>query len=238
MVLATSRRQTVSQVFHGPAPRSPLRRLSVRLCRSRSTCTTQVPSVLAPGRATGPQNRVYSICQLSQVRGHSLPACRVVPVAFCPVLLGRDCVRQSGGVVGATHPFGIRAPQRQRGDSAMPLGGGPPPPQRPCQRPHPNHARLKRMSYAARCESSGMGETERDLHSLPPPALGPTVVRLYRPGPLPLTVAGPTTFYHSLSLPHRAPSPGLLRARHSPRLCIFLLFDLHIGFFGRSLSNN
>ena len=82
---------------------------------------------------TGPQTRVYSICQLSQVRGHSLPACRVVPVAFCPVLLGRDCVRQSGGVVGATHPFGIRAP-RNGGDSAMPLGGGPPPPQRPCQR--------------------------------------------------------------------------------------------------------
>ena len=33
--------QSVSQFFHGPTPRSPLHRLSIRLHRSRSTTSTE-----------------------------------------------------------------------------------------------------------------------------------------------------------------------------------------------------
>ena len=67
--------QSVSQLFHGPAPRSPLHRLAVRLRHSRSNTSTEYS---LPGAT-----------QLSQVRSTiSLPADRVFPAAFCPVLLG------------------------------------------------------------------------------------------------------------------------------------------------------
>ena len=49
------------QLFHGPTPRSPLRRLSVRLRRSRSNTSIEYS---LPGA---------TFTQLSQVTGHSLP---------------------------------------------------------------------------------------------------------------------------------------------------------------------
>ena len=51
-------RQSVSQLFHGPAPRSPLHRLAVRLRHSRSNSNTSrdLPSTRSRGlpRAGGP----------------------------------------------------------------------------------------------------------------------------------------------------------------------------------------
>ena len=66
-------RQSVSQVFHGPAPRSP-HRLAVRLRRSRSNTSTEFS-------LPGAYSIVASEVSLSQRTGCS-------PVAFCPVLLG------------------------------------------------------------------------------------------------------------------------------------------------------
>ena len=82
--------QSVSQLFHGPTPRSPLRRsrsnTSTEYTRSRGLTDTQ-NSIVA--------SEVKWSISLPGPSGH-----RVFPVAYCPVLLGRDCVRQSGGVVG------------------------------------------------------------------------------------------------------------------------------------------
>ena len=65
-----NRTQSVNQLFHGPAPRSPLHRLAVRLRHSRSNTSTEYS---LPGAT-----------QLSQVRSisRSLPADRVLPAAF------------------------------------------------------------------------------------------------------------------------------------------------------------
>ena len=57
---------------------------------------TQVPSDAAPGQPQVPSTRSQGLLNFRK-SGFSLPACRVIPVAFCPVLLGRDCVRHSGG---------------------------------------------------------------------------------------------------------------------------------------------
>ena len=61
--------QSVSQLFHGPAPRSPLHRLSIRFRRSRSNTSTE-NSLPLPGAT-----------QLSQVRSISPSGPRVFPVA-------------------------------------------------------------------------------------------------------------------------------------------------------------
>ena len=72
------------QLFHGPTPRSPLRRLSVRLRRSRSNTSTEYS---LPGATQLSQVRSFSPCTPSRVRGWSLSL-------FAPYcLLGRDCVR-------------------------------------------------------------------------------------------------------------------------------------------------
>ena len=61
--------QSVSQLFHGPAPRSPLHRLAVRLRHSRSNTSTEYS---LPGAT-----------QLSQVRSIS-PSGQGVPCRFLP----------------------------------------------------------------------------------------------------------------------------------------------------------
>ena len=61
--------RVVSQLFHGPAPRSPLHRLAVRLCHSRSNTSTEYS---LPGAT-----------QLSQVRSIS-PSGQGVPCRFLP----------------------------------------------------------------------------------------------------------------------------------------------------------
>ena len=63
-----SRARSVSQLFHGPAPRSPLHRLAVRLRHSRSNTSTEI-RVLAPGG----YSIVASEVNLSQRTGCSLP---------------------------------------------------------------------------------------------------------------------------------------------------------------------
>ena len=62
-------RFSVSQLFHGPTPRSPLHRLSIRLRRSRSTTSTEYS---LPGAT-----------QLSQVRSVS-PSEQGGPCRFLP----------------------------------------------------------------------------------------------------------------------------------------------------------
>ena len=52
--------QSVSQLFHGPAPRSPLHRLLVRLRRSRSNTSTEYS---LPGATQLSQVRSISPCQ-------------------------------------------------------------------------------------------------------------------------------------------------------------------------------
>ena len=61
--------QSVSQLFHGPAPRSPLHRLAVRLRHSRSNTSTE--------------NSLPGATQLSQVRSIS-PSGQGVPCRFLP----------------------------------------------------------------------------------------------------------------------------------------------------------
>ena len=75
--------QSVSQLFHGPAPRAPLHRLSIRLRRSRST--TRVPSdrVLAPGGYSISASEVI----LSQRTG--------VPCRFLPCTVSQSVTSQS-----------------------------------------------------------------------------------------------------------------------------------------------
>ena len=58
--------QSVSQLFHGPAPRSPLHRLAVRLRHSRSNTSTEYS---LPGAIL----IVASEVSLSQRTGYSLP---------------------------------------------------------------------------------------------------------------------------------------------------------------------
>ena len=69
-----SRARSVSQLFHGPAPRSPLHRLAVRLRHSRSNTSTEirVGTYSLPGAT-----------QLSQVRSIS-PSGPGVPCRFLP----------------------------------------------------------------------------------------------------------------------------------------------------------
>ena len=58
--------RSVSQLFHGPAPRSPLHRLSIRLRHSRSNTSTEYSStVVSDRRSRGLPT------QLSQVRSIS-----------------------------------------------------------------------------------------------------------------------------------------------------------------------
>ena len=59
--------QSVSQLFHGPTPRSPLHRLSIRLHRSRSTTSTEYS---LPGATQLSQVQVsQSLLSPSEVRG-------------------------------------------------------------------------------------------------------------------------------------------------------------------------
>ena len=88
--------QSVISRSHPPTPRSPLHPTSSQsgLRRSRSLIiisrNTTVP------RAT----RSRGLLNCRKCERQSLPADRVLPVAFCTELLGRDCVRLSGWVVG------------------------------------------------------------------------------------------------------------------------------------------
>ena len=79
--------ESVSQLFHGPAPRSPLYRLAIRLRHSRSNTSTEYS---LPGAT-----------QLSQVRSIS-PSGQGVPCRFlpCAATVGRDCVRHQVGCWG------------------------------------------------------------------------------------------------------------------------------------------
>ena len=114
--------QSVSQLFHGPTaptPRSPLH-------PTGSQSDPRAPPLPPPHhahRSTRPAlnpirglrrsrsnvNRNTTVPRATRSRGllncrkcerQSLPAVRVFPVAFCTELLGRDCVRLSGWVVG------------------------------------------------------------------------------------------------------------------------------------------
>ena len=73
--------QSVSQLFHGPAPRSPLRRLSVRLRRSRSNTSTEY--------SRPPQRRTLTgIYQYTAVI-EDLPRCPTtlytIPITLCHI---------------------------------------------------------------------------------------------------------------------------------------------------------
>ena len=78
--------QSVSQLFHGPAPRSTLRRLAVRLRRSRSNTSTEC------GPYSQSRHRIAREVILSQRAGWSLTLS-----LFAAVLLGRDCVTHATG---------------------------------------------------------------------------------------------------------------------------------------------
>ena len=92
--LSQSVSQSVISRSHPPTPRSPLHPTSsqsgLRRSRSDNIRNTTVP------RAT----RSRGLLNCRKCERQSLPADRVLPVAFCTELLGRDCVRLSGWVVG------------------------------------------------------------------------------------------------------------------------------------------
>ena len=89
--------QSVSQLFHGPAPRSPLHRLAVRLRHSRSNTSTEYS---LPGATQF--TIVASEVNLSQRTGCSLPLFAL----YC--LLGRDCdAPPTSGSRHATRPRGV-----------------------------------------------------------------------------------------------------------------------------------
>ena len=105
--LAPSRaaRQSVSQVFHGPAPRSP-HRLAVRLRHSRSNTSTEYS---LPG-----------VTQLSQVRSVS-PSGQGVPCRFLPCTArGSSPLRAGLGVAPRVlfRPF-VYLNTRDRGPAAV-----------------------------------------------------------------------------------------------------------------------
>ena len=101
--------QSVISRSHPPTPRSPLHPTADRL------------SIRVPGYAAAPRTPVLetethngtesdslpgAILNCRKCERQSLPADRVLPVAFCTELLGRDCVRLSGWVVGRW-PVGV-----------------------------------------------------------------------------------------------------------------------------------
>ena len=79
--------QSVSQLFHGPAPRSPLHRLSIRLRRSRSNTSTEYS---LPGATQLSQVRSISPSGLCELPEHETPA--------DPRHFGRSAPRGGGGL--------------------------------------------------------------------------------------------------------------------------------------------
>ena len=93
--------QSVCQLFHGPTP-PPHAHPSTRPALNPAVPGyAAAPRFWKPKPTTVPRaTRSRGLLNCRKCERQSLPADRVLPVAFCTELLGRDCVRLSGWVVG------------------------------------------------------------------------------------------------------------------------------------------
>ena len=88
--------QSVSQLFHGPTPPPHAHPSTRPALNPGSAAPVLISKYTTVPRAT----RSRGLLNCRKCERQSLPADRVLPVAFCTELLGRDCVRLSGWVVG------------------------------------------------------------------------------------------------------------------------------------------